>query len=53
MNFLNGAAISPAAGSTLPARCLFASGADAAEQLLYASVPDGLPNRVQKRMVTA
>ena len=41
-DFLNGAAIAIAAGSTMPARRLFASGADPAEQLLLTPEPDGL-----------
>ena len=41
-DFLNGAAIAIAAGSTLPARTLFASVSEAAEQLLAEPEPDGL-----------
>ena len=41
-DFLNGAAIAIAAGSTLPARSLFASGSETAEQLLHTPAPDGL-----------
>lgn len=41
-DFLNGAAIAIAVGSTLPARSLFASGSESAEQLLHTPAPDGL-----------
>jgi spermidine dehydrogenase len=41
-DFLNGAAIAIAAGSTLSARSLFASGSESAEQLLHTPAPDGL-----------
>jgi spermidine dehydrogenase len=43
-DFLNGAAIAIAAGSTLSARSLFASVPESAEQLLHTPAPDGLGN---------